>query len=388
MRRRLVLTFIGLAIVVGALYGVPRAFMVAHLVRGEEQHRINDAAHLVTRVLDERNGPVTTSLLDSINNSDEWIIVTRGASTVGTTGSEVKHNGDLTATRKLAEGGTVTVGRRAQAVSTAIRDAVLPLILLGLGLVALGSVAAYVLARRLAQPFQELADAARGLGQGDLHPDLPDYRIPELRSISQALASSGEQIEAMLTHERKLAVHASHELRTPIAALHLELEDLALWRETPPSVAGQLQHATNELDRLADAVDDLLILSRERREQDEIDVDLQQVIADAVARVEEPHRVTYRRGDAVRLRVERQTATQVIEELIVAALASGEDRVAVSATDRGSHVEVRVEPAEACEIPAPTAELARALGGHTTREGAALILRLPTHDDAKCTLVP
>jgi len=47
---------------------------------------------------------------------------------------------------------------------------------------------------------------------------------------------------------------ASHELRTPITALRLSLEDLTLWDSTPPAVRAELQRALREIDRLSTAV--------------------------------------------------------------------------------------------------------------------------------------
>jgi signal transduction histidine kinase len=386
VRQRLVLAFIGLAVLVVGMYAVPRAFVVTNLIHSQEQNRVDDTATLVAHFIDEHNGPVTAATLDSINGDYEWIVVRRGTTSVSTTGTGGDPDGDVTASRPLAGGGTVTVGLSSPIVSSAVSEELVPLIGLGLGILVVAGVAGFLMASRFARPLQQLADAASGLGDGDLRPDLPRYRMPELRSISQALTSSGAQIEGMLAYERKLAVHASHELRTPLAALRLELEDLALWPETPPAVAAQLEQATGELDRLTAAIEDLLQLSKQRRERDEADVDLEAFVARTVGRLEDDaDRVIVERHGPVSARLGPSPLTRLVQELIQTQLAGGAERVAVSATDKRTHVELAFRPqgetVPTSEAPATLVDLAASLGGQISRKGSTLILRLPDHSN-------
>lgn len=382
MRKRLIIGFIGLAILVVGLYAVPRAYSVAHLVQREEQHRVDDTARLLARVLDQRTTPVTTGSLDALNADYEWIVVRHGGTTVSTTTGAKTHapDGDLTATRALADGGTVTVGLSEPVVSSAVSNALVPLILLGLAVIAVAITAIYLITPRLAAPFQQLAQAARGLGDGDLHPDLPRYRTPELRAVAEALTSSGQRIEEMLAHERTVAVRASHELRTPIAALRLELEDLALWPETAPSVAAELQRATGELDRLSTAVGDLLAIARQHRERDQADVDLEVVLARTLGRFDGPRRVVLDRNGALLTRLDPVAMRRLVDAVIEPLLAQGAQRVRVSAQAVGTHLEVTFSP----EGPSPVdldltsaAEWAAALDGQIARTSTSVILRLP-----------
>lgn len=398
MRGRLILAFTGLAVLVVALYAVPRAVVVTNLIHRQEQHRVNDTAALVAHFLDEHTGAVTTATLDSINGDYEWIVVRRGATRVSTTGTGSSPVGDVTATRALAGGGTVTVGLSAPIVTSAVSDELVPLIGLGLGILVVAGVAGYLMAWRLARPLQQLADAASGLGRGDLHPDLPLYRMPELRSISKALTSSGAQLETMLAQERKLAVHASHELRTPLAALRLELEDLALWPETPAAVVAQLHQATSELDRLANAIEDLLHLSKQRLEREEAHVDLEAFVARTVSRLpQDASRVVVERNGPVPARLGPSPLTQLVEGLIQAQLARGAERVVVNTTDKLTHVELAIRPEgptiPTLEVPVKTVELAASLGGQISRDQDTLVLRLPPHsrttdDDTEVASAP
>ena len=108
-----------------------------------------------------------------------------------------------------------------------------------LGLVLLAAVTGFLLAKRLARPFGELADAADHLGQARFDVALPHYSIPEAEAIGAALRRASTQLDSLVEREREFAANVSHQLRTPVTALRLTLEDLSMWPETPPTVAAE-----------------------------------------------------------------------------------------------------------------------------------------------------
>lgn len=388
MRRRLVAAFVGLAVLAVCFYAVPRSFALVDLIRSQEQHRVDDTATLAAHLLDEHRGAVTSTFLDSINGDHEWILVRRGTTLIATTGAVAPPSNDLTATRPLSAGGSVTIGLSEPVVTAAQRDALVPLIMLGLGIVVLAGVAGYLLGRVFARPLQELAAAAEGLGHGDLEPRLPRYRVRELRAIGAALTSSGAQIQGMLDNERKVAVHASHELRTPIAALRLELEDLAHWPETSPPVAEQLQRVTGELDRLSIAVGDLLDLAREGRADHESDVDLETLIAAAIDHPLLSQKAVQRRVATVSIRADAPATTRIVQELAQAVLSQGAAQVVITMAPHDRWVEVSFQPTGEVTthgVPPATAELASALGGRISTQGRGLVVRLPLHQPVTVT---
>jgi signal transduction histidine kinase len=385
-----VAAFVGLTVLVIVLYGVPRAYVVADLVRAEEQARVDRTADLAALVLEQRVAAhvrVSSAYLDSLAEKGERIVLVPASGPRVVSSGAAPAPDDVSATRQVPSGGHVTVSRTGAAVSARISQAVLPLILLGLLLVVLAAGVGFVLARRLARPFQELATVARDLGIGRLHPDVPAYRVPEARAIGQALAVSGEQLDAILRRERQVAVHASHELRTPVTALRLDLEDLALWPETPPSVAAELRRCTTELDRLSAAIGDLLALAQERRTGAEIDLDLDALVAETVARLGDRdgvHAVVDRAGP-LPTHLEPLPVVQLLELLIQDAQSDGPGDVRVGADDLGSHLEIRVTPADPGGTPAAgerwelATAIAASVGGQLAREAATgvTIIRLP-----------
>lgn len=129
----------------------------------------------------------------------------------------------------------------------------------GLALFALGVAA--LLARRqgmrLAAPLEALADAARRLGDGDFTARAPYSGLPEADDAARALQVTAERLGVMLERSRSFSADASHQLRTPLTALRLDLEALEAAGADPALVAA----ATAEADRLEATIAELLTLS-------------------------------------------------------------------------------------------------------------------------------
>ena len=68
MRRRLIFAFVSMAVMIIALYGVPRAVMTAELVQSSQTQRVDRMAILLSALVSERErvGPVTADLFESL----------------------------------------------------------------------------------------------------------------------------------------------------------------------------------------------------------------------------------------------------------------------------------------------------------------------------------
>lgn len=123
-------------------------------------------------------------------------------------------------------------------------------------------------ARRTAQAMRQLSQRAEEYGSGGfaLEP-LSLELVPltsgleEVDSLSRVLDRNHRALMRALTAERSFAADASHQLRTPLAALLLRLEEISGSTE---SAASRLEAdlAISQTERLAGVVDDLLHRTR------------------------------------------------------------------------------------------------------------------------------
>ncbi len=350
MRERLIAAFVGMTVAVIALYGVPRAYFLADLVQQQEERKIERSADLLAVLITERETDarrVDEAFLAGLLNEAEEITSTSADGTVVSTVEPGGTEERIAATRAVADGGTITLARSSTLVDERVAGALTPLVFLGLALTGMSAVTGFALAKRMSRPFQELAGAAKRLGAGRFDVELPHYSVPEAEGIAEALRRSAAQLEALVRREREFAVNASHQLRTPITALRFELEDLAAWPETPATVSRELEESLTELDRLGDAITELLGLARGHRRSAADDVDLVDVVADVVdrwrPRIEQHARsLAYEQSGRLPAQLSTGPVCQILDVLIENACDHGRGDITVETLDTGTHLEVRV----------------------------------------------
>ena len=128
--------------------------------------------------------------------------------------------------------------------------------------VALAAWLTAVLAGRLARPVEELAEAAGRLAAGDPRPLGRRYGVADLDQVADGLDSSARRLSSLLAANRELAVDASHQLRTPLTALSMRLEEMIAAADDPEVVREEGNAALTQAERLADVVTQLLSPAR------------------------------------------------------------------------------------------------------------------------------
>ncbi|GAA5067982.1 ATP-binding protein [Nocardia callitridis] len=120
---------------------------------------------------------------------------------------------------------------------------------------------AVVTARRVADPLRDVAARAARLAMGDFRPDPRRHGISELDRVSDVLDSATVEISGRLQREHALVADVSHQLRSRLTAVRLRLDELSTHRD--PEVVAEADEAMAQVDRLTDAIDDLVRAARD-----------------------------------------------------------------------------------------------------------------------------
>jgi signal transduction histidine kinase len=160
-----------------------------------------------------------------------------------------------------ASGGVVMAAADVSDITTTTQRLHKLLVITGLAAIALAGALAAVLVGRGLRPLRRLSRAAAEIERtGD-----PSQRLPEASSadeiaeLTAVLNGMLATLESARESERRFLADASHELRTPVAALAGNLE-YAQRHGTDPELLADLRH---DAARLARLVDQLLLLERQ-----------------------------------------------------------------------------------------------------------------------------
>jgi len=224
----------------------------------------------------------------------------------------------------------------------------LMVVLLALSVIAVlsGVVVASLQAGRFAEPMAQLADRAERFGAGESRFQPLVTGIGEIDRIAEVLARSALAMTRSLASERDFASDASHQLRTPLTALLMRLEEIAVTDDLEV-VREEASSAIAQVERLTTVVDELLSRSRRGHDAPPPAVSLDSVIA-ALQREWQPAFEQARRSVRVHgqrglmLRATPVALSQVLSTLFENSLTHGRGTVDVHARRSGPSVVVQV----------------------------------------------
>jgi signal transduction histidine kinase len=122
-----------------------------------------------------------------------------------------------------------------------------------------GALAAWQ-SRRLVVPLVNLTAVAADLGEGDFSVQAMPSGIREIDAVGGSLDRTAERLASMLERERSFTASASHQLRTPLTQLQLELEAGLASSDDEVRAAASAAMATAE--QLSRTIDDVLAVAR------------------------------------------------------------------------------------------------------------------------------
>jgi signal transduction histidine kinase len=131
----------------------------------------------------------------------------------------------------------------------------------GLAVLTAVAVVGFAFARWAGRPIRELEQATHDFADGGrFAPVTITKGPPEVRSLAAAFNHTAARLAHLLASQRAFAGEASHQLKTPLAALRLRLENLE--PDITARARGSLAAAVTETDRLARMVEHLLAMAR------------------------------------------------------------------------------------------------------------------------------
>jgi two-component system, OmpR family, sensor kinase len=222
--------------------------------------------------------------------------------TVGSLGTSSREWRVVSEPFTLTDGtiGTIAIATSLSDVSSTVDRLILLQSAIGLAVLLLLGVLAYLVVRRSLRPLVEVETTAAAIAAGDLHRRVPDGgsrtevgRLSRalngmLSQIQTAFTASAASEEAAKTSEqrmRRFVGDASHELRTPLTTIRGFAE---LYRQGAATEQDAVQQIMKRIEgesaRMGLLVDDLLLLARldSQRPLEHTPVDLLTLASDAV----------------------------------------------------------------------------------------------------------
>lgn len=269
MRERLTVAFVVLTIVLLLGAGVVRSFVLRDLIREQEADHLRQEVELIGAIVEDRaaaGGSIDDRFLTTLVSPDSRLeyapadahaVVVRGADYRGTDDPR----DDLAETFALDDA-RLTLSQSPKVIRDIVGRDSGSIAALFLLIAVVAGIVGFLIASALSSPFQRLAVAAAALGRGRFDLELPRTRIPEARSISNALRASAKQLEDRVHRERDFAEHASHVLRTPLTGLRLELEDLTLRDDVPADVQASARRSLAAVEEVGSVASELVEMTR------------------------------------------------------------------------------------------------------------------------------
>jgi heavy metal sensor kinase len=207
-----------------------------------------------------------------------------------------------------------------------IRSAMAPVLV---GVVLLATAAAFVgawwLAGSAVRPVAEITEQATKIEAGTLSQRIAAHaETGEYRGLVAVLNRMLERLDVAFRTQRRLTADVSHELRSPLTALQGEIEVALRAERTPRDYQRVLHSALEEIERLTEMSEDLLLITRidaglleAQREPTDVAEVVERALALLRGRIEERGLTVERRfGDGAVTQLDREMIERVAHHLL------------------------------------------------------------------------
>lgn len=256
---------LGAVLLAVLLVGLPMAIFGATMIWNREiadiSERVNDLSAIVDRRIN-REDEVTPDLLSGWGDPNQPLYVTASVPGQGFVESREEPPGSYVSVAQTTVAGATIEARmdRGHLIISVAGFLVLVAVSVVVALAA-GALLAARSSRRLSAPLIYLAASAEQIGAGHVRPHLKKSGIEEVDLVADELARTADRMAGRLAAERQFAADASHQLRTPLTALSMRLEEIQMITGDE-EVLDEVGACLDQVERLTGVVEDLLKTSR------------------------------------------------------------------------------------------------------------------------------
>jgi len=267
MGRRLVISTLAVVVVVVLLLGIPLGVAMRNGIESSANDSLRTEAQRLLNTVEVRGElgePIDRDALDRLVSRNRSAKVTLPGHQVIQLGIAPPTGNVLSVdVDDRIHGDHVTVLQSSDGVTSQVRKAWLLIMIEALFAIATAGALAALQARSLTRPLIELAETAESFGSGDPSPrrHRRSYGLPEVDRVADVLERRAERISRILAGERQFAANASHQLRTPLTALSMRLEEITM-SDDLDVMRDEAHVALSQVERLTEVVEQLLASNR------------------------------------------------------------------------------------------------------------------------------
>lgn len=339
------------------MLGIPLAWSWLTITHAELNTRARDIGEVTRVLVDQRiraDEPVDEALLQSIVRDPRYQDLTfhlsvelrDGAGTRTVSAGPSPGVDPVAASGPGSNGERVTVAIPQSEVRSHTASAWVLIIVTGMAALSIAVSVALWQAQRISAPLARLTLRAEALGTGRARAPWSRSGIAEIDTVAEQLANSGAMLNERLESESALASDASHQLRTPLTALSMRLDEI-LATSSEEWVREEARVSLEQIDRLTSVVHDLINAPRSSQRRTPGVVELRTVLTQQSEEWSPAFRAAARE---LAIQVPRSAAvwgsvgplTQVVATLIENSLVHGGGRtqVKVRRNERSTVIEV------------------------------------------------
>jgi signal transduction histidine kinase len=283
MTRRVLASFLVVLVAMIAFVEIPLGIELARHERSDFRQTTLAKAQSIASAAEERLGDqdeqsTLRGLHVDIDSGDAAVVVNRAGTPVASFGPALP----ATAVQRAIAGqsisisdrtvvavhvgapahddGIVVLARSSESLDHRQSALALALVLAAIVALAIGAAVAVALARWIGQPVQGLRRVATAMGAGNLDARAVEQGPPEVRELAADLNVMADRISNLIDSQRAITSDVSHQLRTPLSALRLRLENMTA--EAPDEMRTDLVATLEEINRLNRLADGLLAVAR------------------------------------------------------------------------------------------------------------------------------